>query len=611
MKTHSKQAQKSVGRGELTRLSLPLRGSAEEQPGGITLEQALDDRRCAEAALVREKMLLELVAGGGGLREILEGLCRAIEEVCPGAMAAVLLLDTEGKRLKSGVGPNFPDGFLAEVDGIEIGPNVGSCGTAAYRREQVIVVDIDTDRVWANFLPLARKYGLRAGWSTPIIGREENVLGTFALYWREPRSADQKHLQIINRFTHLASVALELERSAEALRASEKLSRGQAKALSLALEALAKETNPDRSLEHVLRAVTAQLGAHSCSVWLMDGASGLMVFEFALENGKFMTKSEAALAAVSPSLPVSAIQPWPEIFHTGKPVVVEDVREGPNVPWRAHLLTLGIVTILVVPILIASKVEGVIGVRFTQKRAFRLEEMDLAQSLTNQAMLAIQLSRLSAQSRETAVIEERNRMARDVHDALAQGFTGVIMHLEAAEEVMSRGKMDILSSHLRGAGETAREGLREARRSVQALRPMVLEDKKLGEALKGMIDKMTVGTSVRAEFAFHGEPRELVPELEANILRVAQEVLTNVLRHAGATRFNVVLAYDDFEVRLRLQDNGCGFDLRKKHNGFGMQGMRERVESMGGLLFFQSATGQGTVVLLTVQSKSSYSLERS
>ena len=131
MKTHSKQAQKSVGRGELTRLSLPLRGSAEEQPGGITLEQALDDRRCAEAALVREKMLLELVAGGGGLREILEGLCRAIEEVCPGAMAAVLLLDTEGKRLKSGVGPNFPDGFLAEVDGIEIGPNVGSCGTAA------------------------------------------------------------------------------------------------------------------------------------------------------------------------------------------------------------------------------------------------------------------------------------------------------------------------------------------------------------------------------------------------------------------------------------------------------------------------------------------------
>ena len=169
--------------------------------------------------------------------------------------------------------------------------------------------------------------------------------------------------------------------------------------------------------------------------------------------------------------------------------------------------------------------------------------------------------------------------------------------------------MDILSSHLRDAGETAREGLREARRSVQALRPMALEDKKLGEALKGLIEKMTIGTPVLAEFDFHGEPRELVPELEANILRVAQEVLTNVLRHAGATRFNIVLAYDDFEVRLRLQDNGCGFDLGKKHNGFGMQGMRERVESMGGLLSFQSAAGQGTVVLLTVQSKSSYLLE--
>src|SRR5271154_3247805 len=116
--------------------------------------------------------------------------------------------------------------------------------------------------------------------------------------------------------------------------------------------------------------------------------------------------------------------------------------------------------------LIAGKGEGVVGVRLTQMRKFRSEEMELSQSLANQAMLGIQLARLSALSRQTAVIEERNRMARDIHDALAQGFTGVIMHLEAVEEAMSRRRTEVVSGHLRSAGQIARDGLSEARRSV-------------------------------------------------------------------------------------------------------------------------------------------------
>jgi GAF domain-containing protein len=219
----------------------------------------------------------------------------------------------------------------------------------------------------------------------------------------------------------------ERKRAAEALRASERFARGQAEALTQTLDALARESAPDKLVEHVLRTITKQLGAYSSSVWRREGVSGLLAFEFAFEKGRLVTKADDVIARISPTLNVEDVWPWPEIFRTGKPSVLEDIREGPGFPWRARLLAQGVVTILIVPMLIAGQVAGVIGIRFTQKRRFRPEEVELAQALANQAMLAMQLTRLSAQSRQSAVMAERNRMARDIHDTLAQGFTGVIL----------------------------------------------------------------------------------------------------------------------------------------------------------------------------------------
>jgi signal transduction histidine kinase len=321
-----------------------------------------------------------------------------------------------------------------------------------------------------------------------------------------------------------------------------------------------------------------------------------MVFEFALEGDKFKTKAESTIGKGSPSLPVQALSSWTEIFRTGKPTVLEDIREGPDFPWRAHVLAQGIVTILVVPMMIAGKVEGAIGVRFTQQRTFRSEELELAQALANQAMLAIQLARLSAQSRQSGIIKERNRMARDIHDTLAQGFTGVIMHMEAAQQAMLRKRMEVVSGHLRGAGEIARDGLREARRSVQALRPLALEQKQLAEALEELVNKLSADIAVQAKFTLQGKARELLPEWEANILRIGQEALTNALRHARASELDVLLVFDDREIRLNMRDNGCGFDPAGKYEGFGLRGMAERAEDMGGQLSIQSSTGAGTTI---------------
>jgi PAS domain S-box-containing protein len=585
----------------------------------------IDDRKRAETFLAGENQILELVATGKPLAMILDGICRLVDKLSSDSLHSILLFDPNDNCLRVGSAPRFPQGFIAAIDGVKIGPNVGSCGTAAYRKEQIIVSDIATDPLWANYRELALGNGLRAGWSTPILSSDGSVLALFGIYWREPRSPGPQHQQIIKQITHLASVAIERKQSAESLRASELLARGQLDALTHTLDALAQESDPDRLLEHVLRTLVGQSDAHSVSVWDREPDGDWLELFAMIEDGRFQTRSGAFHPAARLAMLAQDHPVWREILHTGVHAVIEDIDQpivrmcvgmGSSATWhnilndadlapaimrfKSHLRGMGVHTILFVPMLVAGRVTGFIGIRFTLKRVFRREEIELTRALAHQATLAIQLTRLSAQSRQSAVIAERNRMARDIHDTLAQGFTGVIVQLEAARGALSRSKTAKASDHLNGAGELAREGLREARRSVQALRPHALEEKPLVEALKDMIERMTTGMTVQARFTLRGEPRELPPEWETNLLRIEQEVLTNVLRHAQASVFDVLLVFDSREIRLNLRDNGRGFDPTKRYEGFGLQGMRERAESMGGQLSIQSAKGHGTVISINL-----------
>src|SRR5947209_2747136 len=555
-------------------------------------------------------------------------------KLCDKSLASILLIDPNGRCLRRGAGPSFPEAFVAAVDGVGIGRCVGSCGTAAYRREQVIVCDIATDPLWANYRELALANGLRSGWSTPILSSDGSVLGVFGIYGREPRTPTPQHHHTIKQMTHLASVAIERKRAAESLHASELLARGQLDALTHTLDALARESDPDRLLEHVLRTIIEQSNAHSVSVWDREPDGDWLELFAMIEDGRFQTRSGAFQPAARLAMLAQDHPVWREILPTGLHAVIEDIDQptvrmcvgmDPSATWhdilkdgglppsimrfKSHLREMGVHTILFVPMLVAGRVSGFIGIRFTLKRGFRQEEIELTRALAHQATLAIQLTRLSAQSRQSAVMAERNRMARDIHDTLAQGFTGVIVQLEAVEEAMSRNQGVKASGHLDRAGELARESLREARRSVQALRPQALEEKQLSEALKDLIEKMTRGTTVHANFSLQGKRRKLPPEWESNLLRIGQEALTNVLRHARANEFKVLLVFDSSEIRLELRDNGCGFDPQRKHEGFGLQGMRERAEGMGGRLTIQSAAGQGTAISIVLPVANAAELE--
>lgn len=175
----------------------------------------------AKALLAGENRLLEMVAQGNPLSSILDALCRLFEELCSGSLTSVLLLDAGTGQLWHGAAPSLPAQYTKSINGGVIGPVAGSCGTAAFRGEPVFVSDIGLDPLWRDYRDFALSWGLRACWSTPIFSTERKVLGTFAIYSRQPGAPTRQQREIIAQLTHLASIAIERTRAQDALRRSE------------------------------------------------------------------------------------------------------------------------------------------------------------------------------------------------------------------------------------------------------------------------------------------------------------------------------------------------------------------------------------------------------
>jgi PAS domain S-box-containing protein len=686
----------------------------------------ISQRKRREALLAGENRVLEMVAKGDSLSDILDNLCLLVEEQSSGVLACILLMDPNGKQLRHGAAPHLPKTYTEAIDGAFIGPAVGSCGTAAYRAEQVIVSDIAVDPLWADFRDLALTHSLCACWSTPIFSSEGRVIGTFAMYYREPRTPTPREQETIKHITHLAGVAIqrkltetarreseaylaeaqrlshtgswawapatgeirywseetyrvlgfdpdagpprfekffgrlhpedqdrvrtlfgkaiaektdfetdyrvvhpngdvkdihavghpvsgeaghlvefvgsviditESKRAEAALRASEQVARGQVEALAQSLDVLTTAPDPEKFIGQMLNTIGRLLNAQSVALWLFDQATDSFAWRLMSDGGKLVPSDPEHPFVKDPLFwkQNSVIQ---ELLFTGGPVICEDVERDPRVTgeWRDHLKKKGTKRFLGVPLLIGGQVRGFVGIRHADQASYRPEAIELTQALAHQVMLALQLNEFAEQSQRAAVLEERNRMARDIHDTLAQGFTGVIVQLEAAEDAISLGSRKEADNHLHRAGELARRSLSEARRSVHALRPRALEEHNFWDALKGTIKNTTVGTALHATFETQGKLPELPQPWQENLLHIGQEALTNALKYAHARNFKTRLTCKAQKLRLELRDDGDGFKAKDRHDGVGLSGMRERVEQMGGELEITSARGKGTKI---------------
>ncbi|KYC40767.1 hypothetical protein WA1_24340 [Scytonema hofmannii PCC 7110] len=206
------------------------------------------------------------------------------------------------------------------------------------------------------------------------------------------------------------------------------------------------------------------------------------------------------------------------------------------------------------------------------------------------------------QAEATSILEERNRMAREIHDSLAQAFTGILAQVGAANQVLTD-DLEATQAHLDLIKELARTGLSEARRSVIALRPQLLEEGSLQSALHRLVTQTrAAATDTTLYYEIEGAVYSLPTEVESNLLRIGQEALTNAIRHANADEIRVELVYDRDRFCLRVKDNGQGFGVGSvpSSEGFGLLGMSERAERIGAQLMIGSQPGRGTEIIVTV-----------
>ncbi|MBD2309328.1 PAS domain S-box protein [Chroococcidiopsis sp. FACHB-1243] len=208
------------------------------------------------------------------------------------------------------------------------------------------------------------------------------------------------------------------------------------------------------------------------------------------------------------------------------------------------------------------------------------------------------------QAETASILEERNRMAREIHDTLAQAFTGILIQIGAATQVLADDP-EATQAHLDTIEELARTGLTEARRSVTALRPQLLESGDLSTALARLVTQMRAATDTALIYQIQGITYPLPAEVENNLLRIGQEALTNAIKYASASEIRIELVYDDAQCCLRVKDDGQGFGVGSVPHigGFGLLGMSERAERIGAQLRIESQPGQGTEIVVVVNCK--------
>jgi signal transduction histidine kinase len=211
---------------------------------------------------------------------------------------------------------------------------------------------------------------------------------------------------------------------------------------------------------------------------------------------------------------------------------------------------------------------------------------------------------LAQAERQAGILQERQRLAGEIHDTLAQGFTSIILHLEAAEPQLETDPSQA-HQHLIQARQTARENLEEARRVLWALRPEVLEHEPISQAIQRITQRWSEEHHIPADFTITGEAFPLPSEFEITLLRATQEALANVRKHAGAKKVNITISFMEDEVILDVHDDGRGFDMKhlgiendQEDKGFGLRNMQARVEQLGGAFTIESAPGEGATLVV-------------
>jgi predicted ATPase/signal transduction histidine kinase len=423
-----------------------------------------------------------------------------------------------------------------------------------------------------------------------------------------PRVFTPKRLAMLEMLASQAAISLENADLYADLRRSEGFLAKANEALRRYLDALASVPELDDFLGQVMATITQQLGAVSSTLRVRNFEQNTLTLEFVFQDGQVMTPDEAKYPECWQSVSLEQFDPdflGHSPFARTKEEPTTIIRTlDPHSPMpedqRSYLRKLGVRTVLIIPLTARGQANGRLTFRFTEERDFHPEELEIARALATQAGLAIHLTRLAKAASQSAVLEERNQLAGEIHDSLAQIFTGISMQLGVAKEVIKTG--DGLR-YVERATELAQFGIAEARRSAFSLQPTIIEESGLIDALQNLVERSNIPSRLHCTFHSSGVPEESLPaRIQHELLRISQEAISNAVRHAKPTVVSVTLCWEPPNLILKVKDNGSGISSAslEKSEGFGLRNMRTRASQIDGKLNIQSAVGHGTSIVLTV-----------
>jgi signal transduction histidine kinase/DNA-binding NarL/FixJ family response regulator len=424
-------------------------------------------------------------------------------------------------------------------------------------------------------VPLHTAFAATPAWLATPLASGERIFGALVAGAAGDVAFDDRHVRLLEQAALRIAIALEHAGLIEEMRRYTR----QIETLREVVESISSELDQERLLHRIVAAV------------------GL-----AQPNGDAL--SLAALVNI-PEEPGTLIPAGTGVMGLALsrrgPVVAHDYAELPAPIPLAALFDLA--PWLAVPIFWQGAVTGVFGICASDpSRRFTDADVQVLTLFAKHAAVAIENARLYQRSRELAVTEERNRLAREIHDTLAQSLTGMVLQIDAVEDLLEREPAQA-REELRSLQHLARAALEEARRSVWGLRPPVLEDASLAEALDRLLQEASRQSRFRGRFAGVSGRGRPTAAIEAGIYRIAQEALTNVSRHADATLVVAQLRFEPGELILVVQDDGRGIEggrPAEPSGGFGLTSMQERARLMGGMMVLESEPGRGTRVEVRV-----------
>jgi len=514
-------------------------------------------RKKQETMLALEKKVLEQNSNKkASLRTILNNFLKGIEKIFPGMYCSVLTLDEDGMRVRHLSAPGLPAIYAHAIDGLPIGPEAGSCGTAMFRKDKVIVSDIERDPLWAGARELALKFGLRACWSFPVLNVKGEVMAAFAVYYTTAKSPTTLELDLVERAANLVTTIIESKRAEEELSISN---------------------------ERYMLATKASNDA----IWDRDLHTGLYFWGegfyhlFGHKPGpKVRTKKfwEMHVHQDDRSKVLKNIDRF--IRRKDKGLWLEEYRFRKADGRYALISDKGFLVFGKDGrvIRMVGSMQDITGKREMEKRL-------LKQELNKQKIIA--------QAMVDAQEKERAEIGKELHDNINQILSTTKLYLELAKND-NKERLNLISR----SADNIHEAIHEIRNISRSLVPASIGDLGLIDSISDLVESVRTTRAIHVEFYPVGKFDEKISDKEKLMLfRIIQEQVNNVLKHSGAKNLIIELLLEETENRIELNitDDGKGFDPKKVRGkkGLGLSNIMSRADLFGGKVTIMSAPGDG------------------